>query len=191
MVLASPTWGEFLRGQWLTECKQVNFGVYTQAGYTFTDFTGVEFQVVAQTNAQYFDSKCTKPIYFGQTLGRLKLASLSGIDGEQPFNEPAVKGAHIRWGMTPVMQYPIAFYDKKLVADQNRKVYCGKADWEAGKAKDLLQTTCAKDINNFYANNWFFLQITDAGHMRMSDKAGNYDDIQRVMFESPGSKFLF
>lgn len=181
---AGPTWGEFLRGHWVTECKLVNFGVYGQAAYTFSDFTGTEFRIVAQTNGQYYDSNCSKPIYFSQNLGHLRLASLSGSQGEQPFTEPVLKGVRIRWGVTPLIQYPIAFYDKKLVAEQNRKVYCGKADWELGKAKDLLQSACAKDILSYYTNQWFFLEIMDADHLRLSDKAGNKEEVERTAFSS-------
>lgn len=185
MSAKAVTWGDFLRGHWLTECKRSTKGRYTQTGYTFSDFSGPEFQLVMQGTAEFYDSKCTKIFSYAQNLGTLVLKSLVG--SQPPLDAPK-GGAKIRWQLNPLIQYPYATYDKKGVKDLNDKIYCGRTDWEVGKAKDLLRTNCEKEIRDYYSASWFFLEVTDKDNIRLMDKLGGQEQIHRWAFELPFKK---
>jgi hypothetical protein len=176
------TWSDFLRGVWLTHCDRSSNGRYVQTSYNFSDFTGPEFALVLQGSGEYYDSKCTKTYSYAQNRGQLNLRSLVSL---QVPNETPQKGAKIRWQINPLFQYPYAFYDKKAVESLNQKAYCGKTDWEVGKAKDLLETTCGPEVRDYYAKNWFFLEVRDIQNLRIGDQAGNHDDLHRWAFPAP------
>ena len=169
------TWSDFLRGHWITDCSRNSKGSYTQNGYTFSDFTGPEFQMVLQGVSDFSDSKCSKVIFYGQNLGHLNLKA----------DKNPMKGTIIHWQIDPLIQFPFAYYDKKVVDDLNAKAYCGQTDWQVGRAKDLLQTSCSKDIKAYYSTSWFSLEVTDVDHLRLLDKSGSKEEITRSYFALP------
>jgi hypothetical protein len=165
-------WNEFLRGHWVTECKPVGFARYSQAGYTFSDFAGAEFPVVVQNSTLYVDDQCQTQLQFGQNLGTLVLRA--GALG------PIVKGVKIRWQIQPLIRYLYAFYTKGKVDELNQKKYCGFADWQVGKAKDLLKSECAKEIEEYYQANWFGLEVMGMDQIKLSDRTGASDLLTRA-----------
>jgi hypothetical protein len=96
-----------------------------------------------------------------------------------------LKGAKIAWQVSSLLRYPIAFYDKRKVAEMNDKAYCGKTDWVVGKGTDLLQTTCAAEITDFYAKNVFSMEVLDSSSLKLGDKSGAFDRVKRTMYQPP------
>lgn len=172
------TWGEFLRGHWVTECKRVGITRFGQTGYTFSDFAGTEFPITVQTFGEYADDKCKIPLQFGQNLGGLV------FQGQMQF-DPNSKGVKVRWQVQPLMRYLYSFYTRKKVDELNQRKYCGHQDWEVGKAKDLLKSECGKELLDFYEKNWFGLEVLDVERLRLWDQSGNSIEIKRSAFKKP------
>jgi hypothetical protein len=164
-------WNEFLRGHWVTECKRIGIARYAQTGYTFSDFAGAEFPIVIQNSAWYVDDKCQTQLQFGQNLGTLVLRA--GALG------PIVKGVKVRWQIQPLIRYLYAFYTKGKVDELNQKKYCGFDNWQVGKAKDLLKSECAKEIEEYYQANWFGLEVMGMDQIKLSDRTGASDVLTR------------